>query len=61
MYIKNGNMVSSTMALTTLFLGNTCSLMVWNWLRSASLPPRLFMKDKVVPWILAKEDSAALM
>ena len=61
MYMRKGSMVSSTMVLTTLFLGRWCSLMVWNCSSRASLPPMLFMKLKVMPWTLAREDKAALM
>ena len=61
MYMRKGNMVSSTRVLTTLFLGNTCSLIVPYWLSSASRPPRLFIQLSVVPCTLARAERAALM
>jgi hypothetical protein len=44
-----------------LHLDCTCSLMVGNSLSSASLPPRLFMKAKVMPCTLARARIAARM
>ena len=39
----------------------TCCLIVGNSRRRASFPPRLFMKDRVMPWVLARLDMAAVM
>ena len=39
----------------------TCSFIVGNSDNSFSFPPKLFMKEKVMPWMFAREVMAALM